>query len=149
MPTYIPTSTFFLDGVVSVVSTDATPYKSIIQSMGSFVYKVSEMYINSGSISQILQPYRFNKKNANGTIDSFVDIPTIDPYQFQPSINRKLSQDDVVLDGRTAFDFPILPNEFLNLVLYTRQKSNRDFLPLTNFFNNDFFNLFDGYKDEI
>jgi hypothetical protein len=149
MPTYTPTSTFFANGVVSVASTDTTPFTSIIQSMGSFTYGVSEIYINSNSISQILQPYRFNKKNADGTITSFVDIPTIDPYQFQPSVNRKLAEDDVVLDGRTAFDFPILPSEFLNLVLYTKQTSVSSLLPPTNFFNNDFFNLFNDYKDEI
>lgn len=149
MPTYTPTSTFFANGVVSVASTDTTPFTSIIQSMGSFTYGVSEIYINSNSISQILQPYKFIKKNADGTIDSFVDVPTIDPYQFQPSVNRKLAQDDVVLDGRTAFDFPILPNEFLNVVLYTKQTSFASLLPPTNFFDGDIFYLYNDYKDSI
>ena len=33
MPIYIPTITTFVNGVVTVSSTDTTPYSSIIQSM--------------------------------------------------------------------------------------------------------------------
>ena len=149
MPLYIPTITTYTNGVVTVSSNDATPYSSIINSMGSFVYGISEMYFKSNSNSQILQSYQFNRYDVNGTLESYVDVPTIDPYQFQSSLFLKLSKDNVFLDGRTNLDFTLLPSETLYLIFYTLQLANRDLIPRTNFFNNDFFNLFNDYKDNI
>jgi hypothetical protein len=149
MPIYIPTITTFVNGVVTVTSTDATPYSSIINSMGSFIYGIREMYLKANSNSQILQTYQFNRYDVNGTLESYVDVPTIDPYQFQSSLFLKLAKDNVFLDGRTNLDFTLLPSETLYIILYTSQLANRDLIPRTNFFNNDFFNLFNDYKDEI
>ena len=149
MPIFIPTITTYPNGVVTVASNDATPYSSIIQSMGSFMYGVNEMYLKANDNSQILQSYQFKKYDVNGTLESFVDAPTIDPYQFQSSLFFKLTKDNVVLDGRTSLDFSLLPSESLYMIFYTKQLANRDLVPRTNFFNNDFFNLFNDYKDEI
>jgi|688.fasta_scaffold08260_13 hypothetical protein len=149
MPIFAPTITNYPNGVVTVVSNDATPYSSIIQSMGSFMYEISEMYLNANNNSQILQAYQFNTYDVNGTLQSFVDIPTIDPYQFQSSLFFKLAKGNVVLNGRTNLDFEVLPSESLYIIMYTKQLANRDLVPRTNFFNNDFFNLFNDYKDEI
>jgi len=149
MPIYIPTVTTFVNGVVTVTSTDATPYNTIIQSMGSFYYGVGEIYLKANSNSQILQSYQFNKYNVNGNLESYVQVPAIDPYQFQSSLFVKLIKNDVILDGRTNLDFTILPNEIIYMILYTKQIANRDLVSETNFFNNDFFNLFDDYREEI
>lgn len=149
MPIYIPTVTSYVDGVVTVRSTDTTPYSTIVQSMGTFVYGISEIYLKANSNSQILQSYQFNRYDVNGTLQSYVDIPTIDPYQFQSSLNLKLAKGNVFLDGRTNLDFVLLPSESLYMILKTTQIANRDLVPETNFFNNDFFNLFDDYTEEI
>ena len=149
MPLYIPTITTFVNGVVTVTSTDATPYNTIINSMGSFVYGIKEMYLKANSNNQILQSYQFNRYDVNGALESYVDVPAIDPYQFQTSLFLKLAKDNVVLDGRTNLDFTLQPSEVLYLIFYTSQLANRDLVPKTNFFNNDFFNLFNDYKDEI
>jgi hypothetical protein len=149
MPIYIPTITTYVNGVVTVASLDATPYSSIVQSMGSFMYGVTEIYLNASNISQILQNYQFNTYDVNGTLKSYVDIPTIDPYQFQTSLFIKLAKENVVFDGRTTLDFELLPNESLYLIFEVNQLANRDLIPRTNFFNNDFFNLFNDYTDEI
>ena len=149
MPTFTPTVTTYVNGVVTVSSTDATPYFAIINSMGSFIYGVTEMYLKANSNSQILQNYQFNRYDVNGTLESFVDIPTIDPYQFQSSLFLKLVRDNVFFDGRTNLDFTLLPSETLYIIFYTSQLANRDLVPKTNFFNNDFFNLFNDYQDEI
>jgi hypothetical protein len=149
MPIYIPTITTFVNGVVTVTSTDATPYSSILNSMGSFVYGIKDMYLKADFNNQILQSYQFNRYDVNGTLESYVDVPTIDPYQFQSSLFLKLTKDNVVLDGRTNLDFIIQPTETLYIILYTTQLANRDLIPRTNFLNNDFFNLFNDYKDEI
>ena len=149
MPIYIPTITTFVNGVVTVTSTDATPYNTIINSMGSFVYGIKEMYLKANSNNQILQSYQFNRYDVNGALESYVDVPAIDPYQFQTSLFLKLAKDNVVLDGRTNLDFTLQPSESLYLIFYTSQLANRDLVPRTNFFNNDFFNLFDDYREEI
>lgn len=149
MPIYIPTITTYVNGVVTVTSTDATPYSSIIQSMGSFIYGIKEMYLKANSNNQILKTYQFNRYDVNGTLESYVDVPTIDPYQFQSSLFLKLAKDNVVLDGRTDLNFILQPSETLYIILYTSQLANRDLIPRPNFFNNDFFNLFNDYKDEI
>lgn len=149
MPTYIPTTTFFPNNVVTLVSADVTPYDSIIESMGSVAYGISEMYINASNINQILQPYRFNKKNPNGNIESYTFTPSIDPYQYQSVVKSKLKTDNVVLDGKTAFDFPMLPDEFMNVVLYTNKASVKSLVPETKFFSSDFFSLYKDYKDEL
>lgn len=149
MPIFAPTITTYPNGVVTVASNDATPYNSIIQSMGSFVYEVKEMYFKANNNSQILQAYQFNNYDVNGTLASFVDVTTIDPYQYQSSLFFKLTKDNVVLNGRTNLDFTLLPSESLYIIFYTKQLANRDLVPRTNFFNIDFFNLFNDYKDEI
>lgn len=149
MPIFIPTVTTYVNGVVTVASTDSTSYSSIVNSMGSFVYGIREMYLKANSNSQILQSYQFNRYDVNGTLESFVDVPTIDPYQFQSSLFLKLAKENVVLDGRTNLDFTLLPSETLYIIFYTSQLANRDSVPRTNFFNNDFFNLFNDYKDQI
>jgi len=149
MPIFIPTVTTYVNNVVTVVSTDNTSYATIIQSMGSFIYNVGEMYLKSNANSQILQSYQFSKYNVNGNLESFAQVPTIDPYQFQTSLFVKLNRDDVILDGRTNLDFTLLPSESLSMILYTKQLANRDFVSRTNFFNNDFFNLFNDYREEI
>jgi hypothetical protein len=149
MPIYIPTITTFVNGVVTVVSTDNTLYSTIIQSMGSFVYGVKEMYLKANSNNQILQSYQFKRYDVNGTLESYVDVPAIDPYQFQTSLFLKLAKDNVFLDGRTNLNFILQPSETLYLIFYTSQLANRDLVPRTNFFNNDFFNLFNDYKDQL
>jgi len=149
MPIFIPTITTYVAGVVTVTSNDATPYSSIINSMGSFIYGVSDMYLKANANSQILEAYQFNRYDSNGTLQSYVDVPTIDPYQFQSSLFLKLTRENVVLDGRTNLDFTLLPSETLYIIFYTTQLANRDLVPRTNFYNNDFFNLFNDYKEEI
>jgi len=149
MPSYFPTITSYVNGVVTVTSTDTTPYSSIIQSMGSYIYGIREMYLKANSNNQILQSYQFNRYDVNGTLESYVDIPAIDPYQFQSSLFLKLTKNNVFFDGRTSLNFNLLPNETLYIVFYTSQLANRDLAPRTNFLNNDFFNLFNDYKDEI
>ena len=149
MPVFIPTITTFVNGVVTVTSTDTTPYSTIIQSMGSFIYGVGEIYLKANDNSQILESYQFNRYDVNGTLESFVQVPAIDPYQFQSSLFVKLIKENVFLDGRTNLDFTLLPSEVLYMILYTKQIANRDLVPATNFFNNDFFNLFDDYREEI
>ena len=110
MPTFTPTVTTYVNGVVTVSSTDATPYFAIINSMGSFIYGVTEMYLKANSNSQILQNYQFNRYDVNGTLESFVDIPTIDPYQFQSSIFVKMVREKCSFGWENKFRFFLIAN---------------------------------------
>lgn len=151
--TIIPTITTYANNVTSVISLDSTPYYMIQNSMGSFIYGLKEMYLKANQNSQILQSYKFNRYDVNGKLEAFYEVPTIDPYQYQSSLIAKLSRQNVFLDGRTSLNFQLLPNETLFIILYTNQIANRDFVPNTNFFNEDFFskqyNLLNDYQDAL
>jgi len=145
------TRTTYPNNVVSVTSTDSTSYPTLLNSMGSFVYGIRELYLKADDNSQILQTYKFNRYDVNGTLQSFYEVPLIDPYQYQSSIFAKIQKDNVYLDGRTNLNFSILPNETLYMILYTNQIANRDFVPATDFFNDEFFNrqynVLNGYQE--
>ena len=145
------TKTSYPNSVVSVTSTDSTSYPTLLNSMGSFVYGIRELYLKADDNSQILQSYKFNRYDVNGTLQSFYEVPLIDPYQYQSSIFAKIQKNDVYLDGRTNLNFSILPNETLYMILYTNQIANRDFVPATDFFNDEFFNrqynVLNGYQE--
>jgi hypothetical protein len=142
MPTYIPTVTTFVNGVVSVTSTDGTSYQSILNSMGSFVYGVDEVYLKANSNSQILNGFTVEQYDVNGYIKSFEQKPTIDPYQYQKSVFFKMARENVVLNGQTTFDMNILPNEVVFMNIYVNELTMRDYLSGTSAFDNDFFKNF-------
>jgi hypothetical protein len=145
------TITNYPNSVVSVISTDSTSYPTLLNSMGSFVYGIRELYLKANDNSQILQSYKFNRYDVNGTLQSFYEVPLIDPYQYQSSLFAKMQKNDVYLDGRTNLNFSILPNETLYMIIYTNQIANRDFVPVTDFFNDEFFNrqynVLNGYQE--
>lgn len=142
MPTYIPTVTTFVNGVVSVVSTDGTSYQTLLNSMGSFVYAVDGIYLKANSNSQILNGLIVEQYDVNGYIKSFEQRPTIDPYQYQNSVFFKMAKENVVLNGQTTFDMSILPNEVVFMVIYVEQLAMRDYLSGNSAFDNDFFKSF-------
>jgi hypothetical protein len=106
MPIIIPTITNFVNGVVTVTSTDATPYSSILNSMGSFVYGVREMYLKANSNTQILQSYQFNKYDVNV-------LPTSPTF-----LNLMLMSEN----------FGILPLDSLKLITYGTERMSASLL---------------------
>ena len=79
MPSYIPTITTYNNGVITVVSTDGTSYESILNSMGSFVYGVEEVYVKTNSNEQILKGFQVEQYDVSGYVKSFSQKPTVDP----------------------------------------------------------------------
>lgn len=143
---YAPAVTNYPDSVVTVRSTDSTSYNQIINSMGSFIYGISKMYINANDASQLLKPMAFTQYDVNGIIEQYSQIVTVDPYQFQNSSFFDLAKDNVVLNGRNSLTFDVLPTENISLIFYTEEISNRNYVNPTNFFNDDFFM---DYAEEI
>jgi hypothetical protein len=146
MAIYAPIITNYPNNVVTVSSTDSTSYNTIINSMGSFVYGVSKMYVKANQETQLLQPFSFTQFDVHGVIEQYSQITTIDPYQYQNSSTFDLSKKNVVLNGRNNVGLSVLPNESIYLIFYTNEISNRKLVNPTNFFKNDFF---EDYAEEI
>ena len=143
MPTYIPTITTYNNGVVTVESTDGTTYEAILNSMGSFVYEVSSVYMKANSNLQILKGFVIEQYDVSGHIKSFKQNPIIDPYQYQKSVFFELIKKNVFLNGQTTFDIKVLPNEVIYMTLFVNQVSVLDYLSGNSLLDNDFFKNFD------
>ena len=142
MGTVVATTTTFTNGAISVISIDGTSYESILNSMGSFVYGVDNVYLKTNSNSQILNGFTVEQYDVNGYIKSFDQKPTVDPYQYQKSVFFKMTKENVVLNGQTTFNIDMLPNEVVFMVIYVEQLALRDYLSGNSFFDNDFFKSF-------
>lgn len=138
----VATITNYPNGAISVISTDGTPYESILNSMGSFVYGVNEVYMKANSNSQILKGFKVEQYDVNGYIRSFEQKPTIDPYQYQKSVFFKMTKENVVLNGQTTFDLSMLPNEVVFMSIYVNELTLRNYLSGNSAFDNDFFKNF-------
>jgi hypothetical protein len=150
--TYNPTVTNYPNGVVSVISMDGTPYDEIQTSMGSVLYKIVEVYLVSSNASQVLQPLKVKEYSVNGNIRLLVDIPTIDPYQYQNSLFFKPIK-EVVLNGNASISFDILGNSSINFIFYVKEIANAFFLKEPSLFQEYFYkqqyDFFGGFVDEI
>lgn len=152
MGIYSATKTNYFSGVVTITSTDSTPYPQIQASMGSVQYGVGEVYLVASSASQILQPINVKEYNVNGNIQRIIDTPTIDPYQYQNSLYFKPIK-DIVLNGNSNISFEILPNVTLRMIFYVRELPNSALLKEPSLFQDYFFkqqyDFFGGFVDEI
>jgi hypothetical protein len=149
MGSYKSVITTIPSGVVSVTSTDGTPYNTIINSQSGYVYGLIETYIHTLNVDQLFQPYLYNRYDVNGNIESYTENVLIDPYQIINARKYKALKDNVFFDGRTSMAFTILPNEIINLVIYVLQIANADMVTPTHFYNDDFFNVLNDYNQEL
>lgn len=151
--TYIPTTTFFSNGVFTISSNDATPYFVIQNSMGSYLYGIYYIYLQSNASEQLLQGLNFRTYDVNGEIKSFINTTTIDPYQYQNSLFVKPIRNDIVLNGRTSINFNLLPSETINFVFYVNQMANSYLLKEPRMFEDYFFkqqyDFFNGFVEKI
>jgi hypothetical protein len=151
---YAPTSTFFSNGVFAITSNKGTSYSEIQESMGSYQYGIDEIYIQSNTTQQLLQPISFRSYDVNGTINTVVDVTTVNPYQKQSSLFIKPVSKNLVLDGRTSINFTLLPSEDANLIFYTTEQSNSYALKEPTFFDDYFFqqnedDFFNGFVEQV
>jgi hypothetical protein len=150
---YTPTTTFYPNGVFTISSNDATPYFVIQNSMGSFLYGIYYIYLQSNSPEQLLQGLNFRTYDVNGDIKSFINTTVIDPYQYQNSLFVKPISDKIVLNGRTSINFNLLPSETVNFVYYVNQLANSYLLKEPSLFDDYFFkqqyDYLNGFVEEI
>jgi hypothetical protein len=148
MASYSPTITFYAEGIYTISSNDGTPYFMTQNSMGSYLYGLNLIYYQANTKQQVLQGLKFRSYDVNGTINSFLDVTTISPYQYQNSLFFKPIRNDIVFDGRTSITFELLANENVNFVFYVTEISNGMFLKDTNFFDENFFKQKYGCFDD-
>lgn len=150
---YTPTTTFYTNGVYTISSNDSTPYFVIQNSMGSYLYGIFYIYMQSNTSEQLLQGLNFRSYDANGEIKSFLNTMAIDPYQYQNSLFVKPISKDIVLNGRTSINFKLLPNETVNFVFYVNQLANSYLLKEPSMFDDYFFkqqyDYLNGFVEEI
>jgi hypothetical protein len=144
---YNPTIQTYPTGVVTVSSLDATSYNTLINSMGSWVYKIKTMYLKANQLVQFTNPLLFNEYDVNGTRQSFFQVMPVDPYQFQTALNFDLVMNDVVLNGRTTLSNTLNPNEIIFLVIRTEAMTNRMYLQGKDTFFDDI--IFRNYAKEL
>lgn len=150
---YIPTTTFYPNGVFTISSNDSTPYFAIQNSMGSYLYGIYYMYLQSNTPEQLLQGLNFRTYDVNGEIKSFINTTVIDPYQYQNSLFVKPISDKIVLNGRTSINLNLLPSENINFVFYVNQLANSYLLKEPSFLDEFFFkqqyDYLNGFVEEI
>ena len=144
---YSPTIQTYPNGIVTISSLDSTSYNTLINSMGSWVYKINTIYLKANQLTQFTNPMLFNEYDVNGTRQSFFQILPVDPYQFQTALNFDLVKNDVVLNGRTTLSMTVNPNEIIFLVIRTKALTNRMYLQGKDTFFNDF--IFENYAEEL
>lgn len=143
MAVYIPTVTNYANGIVSITSTDGTPYYQIQNSIGEIRYFLNALYIQAANNNQLSQPIEFYHYDANGNIKKFAEIPLIDIFQFQPVLDIDMKSQKVVFEGNTFLNVTLLPLEMLYIRFDITEHQNRDFLPKNDFIStNDFFKQF-------
>ena len=136
---YTPTTNFYPNGVYTISSNDPTPYFVIQNSMGSFLYGIFYIYMQTDTAQQLLQGLSFRTYDVNGEIKTFINNATIDPYQYQNSLFLKPISKNIVLNGRTSINFNLLPNEKINFVFYVNQTANSYLLKEPSLFDDYFF----------
>lgn len=147
---YIPIVNNFVNGVVTVKSLDSTPYEVIVNSMGSYVYKVNQLYLKANSNAQLMEGITMQHYDVNGTIQSYLEAPKVDPYQYQKSLFITPIHKNIVFDGKTQAGITLLPAESLYLTLYATIVAVTSYLKGNDPFTDDFFTShFDSFKENV
>jgi hypothetical protein len=124
------------NGSISLPNNAGIPYNQILESQNGQVLDIKSMRIDAFSntgvnksalISQLSEPLSFVKLDANDNRLEYNKIPTIDPYQFQNTIdyiNMKTKADTYALDGNTSFNTGIQANTTIRLTCAYTQLTN-------------------------
>ena len=143
-PNQLPNNPYSLDfvnvsnnGAISTPANGGVPYSEILQSQNGQVLDIKSIRIDAFSnngiqnqsniIAQLLEPITFGKKDADGNDLTYNKIPTVDPYQYQNTIDyidMKTKADTFALDGGTYIETGISPNTTMRLTCCYTQIPN-------------------------
>lgn len=123
---YTPTITTE-DEDVTIESTGTVTYQEIVQMLGSGInFMVLTIYLAADSFNQIMEPVLFKFFETNGYFSNEVIVPSPDPYQSSKSIFLNVSKQNVLLDGFSSFNFNLLANEQVTMILRVKEVFNSD-----------------------
>jgi hypothetical protein len=141
---------------ISVTMSGNLTYQQFKESLGSYVYEVEKIYIQSANQTQIKGNFEFSKYDSDGRQNAQSILSVIDPFQFQNALYIKTQNKGVVLDGRDSVQFNMQPNTTLQIKLYAKRITSGDNLnQLTpsNFQQLEeaegYLGYFEEYKDSI
>jgi hypothetical protein len=140
---------------VTVADSGVPPvtYAQLKQSLGSYVYKVDGFYMFSDVFNQLIGAIKYQQYIANGNQDISSIVTTVDPYQDANAINVNLKDfgTDIILDGNSSLASTVLPNNYIQLSIFTRRITNSFGQNLNNFKDIEIAsnkpNFFDNYGD--
>ena len=122
---------------VTVADSGVPPvtYAQLKQSLGSYVYQVDGFYMFSDVFNQLISAIKYQQYTANGNQDISSIVTTVDPYQFTNAINVNLKDfnTDIILDGNSSLASTVLPNNYIQLSIFTRRITNSFGQNLNNF----------------
>jgi hypothetical protein len=140
MAIFTPTITVNSTPALSVQVADSgvppVTYAQVKQSLGSQVYQVTDLYLYSENINQLIGVIQYNRFDADGR-QSFSSVATtIDPYAGNTvAITKDLTkyEDTFVLNGNSSFSSTILPNTYLQAKFWAFRLTNAFGLEYKNF----------------
>lgn len=134
---------------VTVSSTNGTvTYETLQNSLGSFIYILQDLYFQSQTTAQQMQPFLMKTFDENGK--SLITTAYTDFSLFQkiPVSQTSFKDGDIVFDGFTTMSFTVLPNENINMILEVKQAGFSDRLS-QNFTSNNLQSISDTEAKEI
>jgi hypothetical protein len=105
----------------------AVTYEQIKQSLGRQVYEVTNLYIYSENINQLLGVIQYQIFDSNGNQNYSSIATTIDPYEGNSvaiDIDLRDYLQDFILNGNSSFSTTILPNTYVQVKWYANRITN-------------------------
>lgn len=112
---------------VTVTSTNGTvSYQTLQNSLGSFVYILQDLYFQSQTAEQQVQPFLMKTFDEDGTTLTTTAYTDFSLFQKIPVSQTYFTEGDVVFDGFTTMSFTVLPSENINMVFDVKQAGFSD-----------------------
>lgn len=126
---------------VEVTSTGDLDYATLNASIGSFAYRMQNIYQYATNINQLLQPLYLKKYNKFGDKNVMYLATTVDPYQYTSALSSPTEGLDYNFDGNNVFEPTLLPNVSLDFRFSITEMNPSDLLTRgeSNFGNLEFF----------
>jgi hypothetical protein len=102
-------------------------YQQIKQSLGRQVYEITNLYIYSENINQLLGVIQYQIFDSNGNQQYSSIATTIDPYAGNAvaiDIDLKEYLQDFILNGNSSFSSVILPQTYVQVKWYANRITN-------------------------
>lgn len=136
MPVVPPNITITNPASIQVSTIGDVTYKEIQQSIGTYFYKINNIYIYASNLDQLLQPIGLKKYTKTGSKEIKILQPMIDPYQQTSSLNQTMFGLDYIFDSNNGFYPTISANTFVNFQFSTTEVSHQDYLKGEDNFQN-------------